>query len=74
MALNNENVRKIVSLVVDHGSSTSHAAEKFGVTQRRIQQLVRKYRKTGRIPKLKKRGRKKSREYSDDVIKRIKEI
>jgi len=74
MALNNENVRKIVSLVVDHGSSTSYAAEKFGVTQRRIQQLVRKYRKTGRIPKLKKRGRKKSREYSDDVIKRIKEI
>ena len=74
MALTNENVRKIVSLVVDHGSSTSYAAEKFGVTQRRIQQLVRKYRKTGRIPKLKKRGRKKSREYSDDVIKRIKEI
>jgi len=74
MALTNENVRKIVSWVVDHGLSTNHAAEEFGVTQRRIQQLVRKYRETGKIPELKKRGRKKSREYSDDVIKRIKEI
>ncbi|MGM0405843.1 MAG: hypothetical protein ACQEQM_06860 [Thermoplasmatota archaeon] len=55
-----------------HGLSTAYAADKFDVTQRRIQQLVKEYKDTRKTPTLKKRGRKSYREYSDEIVDLIK--
>ncbi|MFW6197118.1 MAG: helix-turn-helix domain-containing protein [Thermoplasmatota archaeon] len=72
MTLENDDVRKIVTWVVDEGLSTKQAAKDFDVSQRRIQQLAKKYRETGKIPMLKKRGRKSNREYSERLINLVK--
>ncbi len=72
MGLSNDDIQKIISWVVDHGLSTAYAADKFDVSQRRIQQLVKEYKDTGEVPSLKKRGRKPYREYSDEIIDLIK--
>ncbi len=74
MGLSNDDVEKIISWVVKNGLSTEYTAEEFGVSQRRIQQLVQEYRESKRVPKLKKRGRKPYREYSEDLVKKIKQI
>ena len=44
MKLNQGDVEKIVKRVVDYGLSTAFVAGQFGVTQRRVQQLVKHYR------------------------------
>ncbi|MFP4142787.1 MAG: IS481 family transposase, partial [Thermoplasmata archaeon] len=74
MTLTNVQVKKMVMWVVDQGLSTNQAAEDLDVCQRRIQQLTQEYRETGNIPKLKKQGRKKTREYSEELIEQIKKI
>ena len=71
MGLSNEDIRKIISWVVDHGLSTAYAADKFDVTRRRIQQLVKEYKDTGKVPTLKTRGRKSYADYPDDIEERI---
>ncbi|RLF97491.1 hypothetical protein DRN58_08695, partial [Thermococci archaeon] len=37
--------------------NTKTMAEIYGITRRRVQQLVKEYRKTGEVPKLKKNRR-----------------
>jgi len=71
MTLEDDDVRKIVTWVVDKGLSTEQAAKDFDVSQRRIQQLAKKYRETGKIPMLKKRGRKPYADYPEDIEERI---
>ncbi len=71
MGLNNEEVRKIVIWVEDQGLSVEQAAEDFDVSERRIRQLTQEYRETGKVPKLKKRGRKPYSDYPDDIKERI---
>ena len=59
-------VKKIVRNVVDYGLSVKDMARRYGVSERRVQQLCKEYRETGKIPELKKVGRKR-KEYSDDI-------
>lgn len=58
MKLNGDDVERIVLRVVDYGLASGFVAGQFGVTQRRVQQLVREYRGAGRIPVLKTPGRR----------------
>ncbi len=71
MTLEDDDVRKIVTWVVDEGLSTEQVTKDFDVSQRRIQQLVKKYRETGKIPMLKKPGRKPYADYPKDIEERI---
>ena len=71
MGLSNEDVRTIIRLIDDYEMSTRYAAERFGVTQRRIQQLVKEYRDTGTVPRLKRQGRNPYASYPDDIEERV---
>ncbi len=55
MKLSQDDVEKIVVRVVDYGLSTGFVARQFGVTRRRVQQLMKHYRETGEVPVLKKK-------------------
>lgn len=63
-------VRKIVRNVVHYGVSTKEMARKYGVSERRIQQLCKEYRETGNIPFPKKVGRKR-KEYDEEIKRKI---
>ncbi len=52
MKLNQGDVERIVKRVVDYGLSTAFVARQFGITRRRMQQLVKHYRETGELPVL----------------------
>ena len=67
MKLSQGDVEKIVKRVVDYGLSTSFVAEQFGVTQRRVQQLIKHYRETGEVPVLKRPGRKPHANYPENL-------
>ena len=67
MKLTQEDVDKLVRRVVDYGLRTAFVAEQFGVTQRRVQQLVKHYRETGKPPVLKRPGRKPCSRYSENL-------
>ena len=55
MKLSQDDVEKVVKRVVDYGLSTAFVARQFGVTRRRVQQLVKHYRETGELPVLETR-------------------
>ncbi len=63
MKLNSGDVKRIVLRVVKYNLPTCFVADQFGVSRRRVQQLAREYRETGRIPILKQPGRLPYAEY-----------
>jgi len=54
MKLDNEKAKTIVMRVVEYKLPTKLVAKQFGVSQRRVQQIVKEYGLTKNIPKLKK--------------------
>ncbi len=67
MKLSQDDVEKIVVRVVDYGLSTAFVAGQFGITQRRVQQLVKHYRETGEFPVLRRPGRKSYARYPENL-------
>jgi len=55
--LNNKKIKYIINQVTKKNQNTKTMAEIYGITRRRVQQLVKEYRKTGEVPKLKKNRR-----------------
>jgi len=55
--LNNKKIRYIINQVTKKNQNTKTMAEIYDITRRRVQQLVKEYRKTGDVPKLKKNRR-----------------
>ena len=72
MTLTQEKVRKIVLSVVKHKLKTSYVAELYGISQRRVQQLVKEYRETGEFPIIHKVGRKPYSNYPLDIREQVK--
>ncbi len=71
MKLSQDDVDRIVKRVVDYGLSTAYVARQFGITQRRVQQLVKHYMDTGEVPVLYRPGRKPSTNHDnlrDEVL------
>ncbi|HHF56040.1 MAG TPA: hypothetical protein ENL42_03895, partial [Thermoplasmatales archaeon] len=58
--LTDKAIRWIVKHVENNDVKTRQAASIYGVSMRRIQQLVKEYRETGRVPQLTKRRRPKT--------------
>jgi putative transposase len=67
MKLDGDGVERIVLRVVKYGLSTGFVAGQFGVSQRRVEQLVKEYKETGLIPVLNHPGRKPYAEYPGDL-------
>ncbi len=68
MKLSQGDVEKIVVRVVDYGLSTGFVARQFGVTRRRVQQLVKHCLETCEVPVLWQRDRRKPyARYPDDL-------
>jgi len=53
---------------------TGLVAEQFGISRRRVQQLVKEYRETAEIPQLETPGRDPYAEYPDDLETRVLEL
>ena len=58
--LTDKAIRWIVKHVENNDVKTRQAASIYGVSMRRVQQLVKEYRETGRVPQLTKRRRPKT--------------
>jgi len=58
--LNNKKIKYIINQVTKKNQNTKTMAEIYGITRRRVQQLVKEYRKTGEVPKLKKKQKTKN--------------
>jgi len=61
--LTNKKIRWLVKNVAAGKVSTGDVASTYGVTQRRVQQLVKEYKDTGKIPELNPKRRPKNRAY-----------
>ncbi len=57
--LTNKRVKWLINQVVNMGKKSSEIASVYGVTPRRVQQLVKEYRETKKYPELKKERRPK---------------
>ncbi|VUT28142.1 MAG: hypothetical protein SYNGOMJ08_00704 [Candidatus Syntrophoarchaeum sp. GoM_oil] len=68
MVLGNDDVQRIALRVVDYEMNTQLVADQFKISRRRVQQLAKEYRETGKAPRLKKRGAKPKR--CDDSLRR----
>ena len=55
--LNKAKIRWVVRQVVKHNKKTSEVASVYGITNRRVRQLVQSFRSTGKMPELKTNGR-----------------
>jgi len=55
--LNNKKIKYIINQVTKKNQNTKTMAEIYDITRRRVQQLVKEYRKTGDVPKLRKNRR-----------------
>ena len=72
--LNRKKIRWIVRHCAElRDFSTGEAAEIYHVSQRRVQQILKEYRKTGEIPVLKKERRPKTRltEEQERIIEEV---
>ena len=58
--LTDKKIKRAVKQVINKGESTEVVATIYGVSRRRIQQLVKYYRETGKYPMLDKRRRPKT--------------
>ena len=58
VSLDDEKVRQIITMIEEWGHLVEKVAEYFRITKARIYQLLKEYRETGKIPIIKKRGRK----------------
>ena len=67
--LTDKKIEWAVKQVINKGESTGLVAAIYGVSMRRIQQLVKYYRETGEYPMLDKKRRPKT--HLSDVEKRI---
>ena len=68
--LTNKKIRWLVKNVTAGKVSTKDIASTYGVTQRRVQQLVKEYKDTGKIPELNPKRRPKT-ELTDEQKKAI---
>ena len=59
--LTDKKIRQICRDVVVHGWSTRDCAEHYGISQRRVQQLVKEFRETGEYPRLNPNRRPRSK-------------
>ncbi|MCC7573603.1 MAG: DDE-type integrase/transposase/recombinase [Candidatus Methanofastidiosum sp.] len=57
MKLDDEKAKTIVMRVVDYKLPTKLVAKQFGVSQRRVQQIVKEYERTNDMPKINRSGR-----------------
>jgi len=71
VVLSQEDIVQIVNNVVKHGFPTWREAEKKGVSQRRVQQLVKYYREHKEYPVLRKAGRKPKGGCSRELYRKI---
>ena len=67
--LTDKKIKRAVKQVINKGESTEVVATIYGVSRRRIQQLVKYYRETGEYPMLDKKRRPKT--HLSDEEKRI---
>jgi len=58
MQLTQDEIYSIVLKIEKYRMKTAVVAAKYGISQRRVQQLLKEYREHGKIPILQKRGRK----------------
>ena len=58
--LNKNKIKWIVKQVVKHQKKTSEVASVYGITTRRVRQLVQSFRSTGKMPELKTNRRTKT--------------
>ena len=72
MKITQEKVLKIIRSVEIHKLKTSYVAELYGISQRRVQQLVKEYRETGEFPIIQKVGRKPYSNYPSDIREQVK--
>ena len=72
MPLTEEKVRKIVLSVVKHKLKTNYVGDLYGISQRRVQQLVKEYRDIGEFPIIQKVGRKPYSNYPPDIREQVK--
>ncbi len=70
--LTNKQIKYIINQVVKHKKSTKTMAHLYGVTQRRVQQLVQIYRETGEYPVLnpKRRPKRYLTDEEKDIIEK----
>jgi len=70
--LTNKKIKWIINQVVKHNKSTKSVAQIYGVSQRRIQQLVKIYKDTGEYPTLNPNRRPKTylSEEEEDIIEK----
>ncbi len=71
MKLGQGDVEKIVYRVVRYGLGTDFIAGQFGISRRRVQQLVKEYRGTGEIPKLEGPGRRPYARYPANLREEV---
>ena len=69
--LDADDVTRICRLVDDHDLHTQYVADRYDVSQRRVQQLAKECRDTGEIPTIETPGRRPYAEYPLDLIERI---
>ena len=58
--LNKAKIKWMVRQVVKHNKKTSEVASVYGITARRVRQLVQSFRETGKMPELKIHRRPKT--------------
>lgn len=71
MKLGQDDVEKIILRVVRYGLGTDFVAEQFGISRRRVQQLVKEYRETGEIPRLNRPGRRPYAKYPANLREEV---
>jgi len=71
VSLSNEDIGRIIHRVVDHGLDTGYVAHQFGISRRRVQQLVKVYRDTGLYPVVRRRGRPPYSDHPPDLAERV---
>jgi len=74
MKLEQDDIDRICTRVVDHDMDTKIVAEQFDISRRRVQQLAKQYRESGDLPHLDTPGRKPYADYPADLEARILEI
>jgi len=58
--LNKKKIKWLVDQVVNHKKKPSEIAPVYGISERKVQQLVKQYRETKKYPELKKNRRPKT--------------
>ena len=71
VSLSNEDIGRIIHRVVDYGLDTGYVARQFGISRRRVQQLVKTFKDTGLYPVVQRRGRRPCSDHPSDLVDRV---